>query len=93
MITKREIEHIAALGKLEFSEEEKSDMVKTLGGMLDYISILDNVDTGSIEPILHISPLKNVLRDDVAEPSLNRERVLENAPDTAKGCFRVPRVI
>lgn len=93
MITKQDIEHIATLAKLEFTEDEKSDLAETLGDILDYVKILDNVDTSLVEPTLHISSLKNVLRDDEVEPSLDREKVLSNAPDTADGCFRVPRVI
>ena len=34
--------------------------------------------------------LENVLRADEPEPSLPRERALENAPDPADGAFRVP---
>ncbi len=93
MITKQDIEHIATLAKLEFTEDEKSDLAETLGDILDYVKVLDNVNTSLAEPTLHISSLKNVLRDDEVEPSLDREKVLSNAPDTADGCFRVPRVI
>ena len=41
----------------------------------------------------HALPLHNVLRDDVVGPSLPREKVLENAPDTDGPFFKVPKVI
>lgn len=93
MITKKDVEYVAQLARLEFSEEEKAEFTKTLGDILEYAKKLNDVDTGSVQPTAHILPLNNVFREDCLEPSLDRDRVLENAPDKYNGCFRVPRVI
>jgi aspartyl-tRNA(Asn)/glutamyl-tRNA(Gln) amidotransferase subunit C len=60
---------------------------------LGYAQNLDALDVKGVEPTAHVLPLKNVLRPDVLEPSLPREQVLANAPDPAKGCFRVPKIL
>ena len=93
MITKKDVEYVAALARLEFSEDEKEELTKTLGDILEYAKKLSDVDTSSVQPTAHILPVNNVFREDRVEPSLGRYRVLENAPDKSKGCFRVPRVI
>jgi aspartyl-tRNA(Asn)/glutamyl-tRNA(Gln) amidotransferase subunit C len=41
----------------------------------------------------HAVPMSNVLREDEPAPSLSPEEALRNAPDQARDCFRVPRVI
>ena len=38
-------------------------------------------------------PLTNVLRDDVAQPTLDRDEVLAAAPDVEDGRFKVPPII
>jgi aspartyl-tRNA(Asn)/glutamyl-tRNA(Gln) amidotransferase subunit C len=93
VITKKDVEYVAALARLEFSEDEKEELTKTLGDILEYAKKLSDVDTSSVQPTAHILPVNNVFREDRVEPSLGRDRVLENAPDKSKGCFRVPRVI
>ncbi|MGI6698389.1 MAG: Asp-tRNA(Asn)/Glu-tRNA(Gln) amidotransferase subunit GatC [Clostridia bacterium] len=54
---------------------------------------MDSLDTVPVEPMACILPYSNVFREDLVEPSMDREKVLENAPDSLNGCFRVPRVI
>lgn len=93
MITKKDVEYVAALARLEFTEDEKEELTKTLGDILEYAKKLSDVDTSSVQPTAHILPVNNVFREDRVEPSLGRDRVLENAPYKSKGCFRVPRVI
>jgi aspartyl-tRNA(Asn)/glutamyl-tRNA(Gln) amidotransferase subunit C len=93
VITKKDVEYVAGLAKLEFTEDEKEVFTKTLGDILEYAKQLSKVDTDSVEPTAHILPLRNVYREDTVEPSMEREKILENAPDVLKGCYRVPRVI
>jgi aspartyl-tRNA(Asn)/glutamyl-tRNA(Gln) amidotransferase subunit C len=93
VITKKDVEYVAGLAKLEFTEDEKEVFTKTLGDILEYAKQLSKVDTGSVEPTAHILPLTNVYREDRVEPSMDREKILKNAPEKLKGCFRVPRVI
>ncbi len=93
MITKKDVEYVAGLARLEFSEEEKERLVKTLGDILEYAQKLNQVDTNSVKPTAHILPLSNVYREDRVRPSMDREKILGNAPDSSNGCFRVPRVI
>jgi aspartyl-tRNA(Asn)/glutamyl-tRNA(Gln) amidotransferase subunit C len=79
-----EVEHVARLARLKLSEEEKGLFTNQLNGILDYMEKLNELDTGVIEPTFHVVSHQNVMRKDAA---------LENAPDKAQGCFRVPKII
>ncbi len=92
-ITKKEIERIATLSRLDFDENEKEEMQKHLQNILKHFEMLDSVDTSEIEATAHILDAVNVLRDDVAETSTDREKLLSNAPEKDGGCYIVPRVV
>jgi aspartyl-tRNA(Asn)/glutamyl-tRNA(Gln) amidotransferase subunit C len=93
MLTIKDVRHVARLARLELSEAEEQAYAQQLGAILGYAQNLDALDVKGVEPTAHVLPLKNVLRPDVLEPSLPREQVLANAPDPAKGCFRVPKIL
>ncbi|MDH4164462.1 MAG: Asp-tRNA(Asn)/Glu-tRNA(Gln) amidotransferase subunit GatC [Nitrospirota bacterium] len=92
-ITKKEVEHVAKLGRLELSDQETDKLTSQLSNILTYVEKLNELDTKSIEPTAHILDIKNVMRDDVAMPSLPQEKALANAPDKAAGHYKVPKII
>lgn len=92
-ITKEEVERIATLSRLNFDENEKEEMCKHLRNILKHFEMLDSVDVSEIEATAHILDTVNVLREDKAEPSADREKLLANAPEKDGGCYIVPKVI
>jgi len=93
MITKKDVEYVAGLARLEFTEEEKEMYTKTLNDILEHAEKLKQVNTDGVPPTAHILPVKNVFRIDEVRPSMDRDKILQNAPDKDEGCFRVPKVI
>lgn len=92
-ITKKEVEYVAHLARLDCSEEEKDIFTSQLNDILGYMEILNAVETAGVEPMNHALALNNVLREDIMTESLGAERALDNAPDRDGEYFRVPRVI
>lgn len=92
-ISIRDVEHVASLAKLSFTEEEKTTLVAQLNDILRYMGQLNAVDTANVEPLSHVIALGNVLRPDEALPSLDRDEALKNAPAKTGKFFRVPKVI
>ena len=68
-------------------------MRKHLQNILKHFEMLDSVDTSKIEATAHILDTVNVLREDKAEPSTDREALVANAPEQEDGCYIVPRVV
>ena len=92
-ITTDDVQHVATLARLEFNEEEIEQFTHQLARILDYISKLNELETTDVPPTSHPLPLRNVVKEDVAKSSYDRDTVLEGAPSTEEGYFEVPKVI
>ena len=92
-ITTEMAAHIAALSRLKLSEEEAGRMAGELEQILSYMDVLDGLDTSGAEPMSHIVPLKNVLREDEVQPSMERGALLKNAPAADDEAFLVPKTV
>jgi aspartyl-tRNA(Asn)/glutamyl-tRNA(Gln) amidotransferase subunit C len=92
-VTIKDVEHVAALARLSFSEEEKQRLTAQLNEILRYMELLNTLDTSNVEPLSHVIELQNVFREDVLRASLPREEALKNAPSHDEEFFRVPKVI
>jgi len=87
------VEHIAELAKLQLTEQEIDLYAGQLSAILEYAERLQELDTDAIPPTASVLPLRNVLRPDVARPSLPRDEALANAADAAEHQFRVEAVL
>ncbi|WP_274365461.1 Asp-tRNA(Asn)/Glu-tRNA(Gln) amidotransferase subunit GatC [Paenibacillus thermotolerans] len=92
-VTRKEVEHVAALARLRLSEEEKEQFTERLNAILQYAEKLNELNTEGVEPTSHVLPLRNVMRPDEARPSWPLADVLANAPEEEDGQFRVPAVL
>jgi aspartyl-tRNA(Asn)/glutamyl-tRNA(Gln) amidotransferase subunit C len=92
-ITKDEVEHVAHLARLDFSEAEKLKFTSQLNDILMYMEKLSQVDTAGVEPMSHAISLQNAFRDDIVKDSLGHDLSLSNAPEARGPFFRVPKVI
>lgn len=93
MITRADVEHVAALARLGLTEEETERMVGQLNSILEAVSVLADVDTSAVGPTAQVIPLENVMRDDVARPAISRDAALANAPLRDGDHVRVPVVL
>ncbi|MBI3587112.1 MAG: Asp-tRNA(Asn)/Glu-tRNA(Gln) amidotransferase subunit GatC [Ignavibacteriales bacterium] len=92
-VTLKDVEHMAKLARLEFSEEEKQKFTHQLNDILAYVEQLNKLDTSKVEPLSHVIELSNVFRDDAVKPGLATEEALKNAPAKSDKFFKVPKVI
>lgn len=92
-ITSKDVEKVALLSRLEINEADMEAMTGQLNSILDYIDVLNKLDTENIQPTAHVLPMKNVMREDVVKPSLARDLALSNAPEAEDGYFKVPKVV
>jgi aspartyl-tRNA(Asn)/glutamyl-tRNA(Gln) amidotransferase subunit C len=90
MIDREQVLHVAKLARLRLDGPELERMAAELSGVLDHVDKITGLELDSVAPTAHVVELQNVLRDDVAGPSLAPEQALEGAPDPAGDSFRVP---
>lgn len=92
-ITPEVVAKVARLARLDLTAEELVRTTTQLADMLDHFHDIDKLDLVSVAPMTQPHPLKNILRDDVIFPGLDRQEVLDNAPNTQDGRFCVPPTI
>src|SRR5215471_8854367 len=92
-ISPEEVSHVARLARLALSPEELDRFTEQLGAVLEHARDVEALDTAGVPPTAHPLPLRNVLRDDVEQPCLDREEVLSQAPEVEADRFRVPRIL
>jgi aspartyl-tRNA(Asn)/glutamyl-tRNA(Gln) amidotransferase subunit C len=88
-----DVKYVAELARLEFSEDKLQRFTIDLNGILGYVNELNELDTEGIEISINPIYIQNAFREDVVHDSLDREEVLQNAPDRQDGYFKVPKVI
>ena len=92
MVTKEEIMKIAILSKLFVADDEIDRLTKDMGEIISFADTINNAaDEGS--DFDNINNLSNVLREDEVVPSLEREKILQNAKDSDNGCFLVKNIM
>jgi aspartyl-tRNA(Asn)/glutamyl-tRNA(Gln) amidotransferase subunit C len=87
-----DIEHVAKLARLRLTEEERTQLSRQLGQILEHAARVGEVAAEDVPPTASPIPRANVYRDDVVEPSLPVDEALRNAPERDADRFRVPRI-
>ena len=95
MISRKEIEYLARLARIELAETEKVKFEKDLSGILDFVAKLDEVDTADTAPLAGGTDLSNVMREDEvgnAVEAASREELVNAAPEKERGFVKVKAV-
>ena len=90
MIDREQVLHVARLARLALTDDEVERMSSELSTILEHVERISELDLDEVEPTSHVVELENVLRPDEPRPSWERERMIEEAPDSSEGAFRVP---
>ena len=104
-VTEKDVAYVADLANLELTEQERQGMLKDLNSILDYIDVLNELDTSDVPPMAQISTafveagatqgdkVAFPWRDDMPRPSLAHAEAMKNAPETDGDFFKVPKVL
>lgn len=93
-LDKKQVEHIAQLARLYLTEKEKEKFATELSSVLEYIEILNEVNTDDVEPTYQVTGLVNVYREDKVEGSTKEEMegVKKQFPDSKDDLLKVPGI-
>jgi len=92
-ISRNDVMHVAELARLALTEKETDIYTAQLQRILSHVEKLSELDTKGVEPTVHATPPREILRNDAVTGSLNSEEALKNAPLRDRGCFKVPKII
>lgn len=90
---KIDVAYVAHLARMHLSDAEKQKISAQLKDILTYMAKLNELDVSHVEPTAHATPLSNIFRKDEVRPSIDPAKVLENAPEQARGLFIVPKIV
>jgi aspartyl-tRNA(Asn)/glutamyl-tRNA(Gln) amidotransferase subunit C len=89
-ISRDDVLHVAALARLDLTEEEVERLETQLNAILEAVSKVSELDLSDVPPTSHPLDVVNVLGADEPRPSLPLEDVFANAPARDGDLFRVP---
>ncbi len=92
-LSRADVEHVAHLARLGLTGDELARLEGELNHILDQYARLAELDTDHIPPTAQVIELENILRDDVARPSMPPGVVLANAPERDGDAFVVPAIL
>jgi aspartyl-tRNA(Asn)/glutamyl-tRNA(Gln) amidotransferase subunit C len=87
------IRYVAKLARIALTDEEVDEFGAQLGDLLAHVDALAELDTSLVPATAQVVESRNVERNDVVTPGLDREVVLSQAPQRQGAFFRVPRII
>jgi len=87
----KDVENLAELARLELSMEEKESLLKDMGGILDYVKQVEEIEIGEVANEYN---LKNVWREDEIQPrEFSKELIIEQFPDSQDGFLKVKKIL
>ena len=93
LITKELVEYVAELSRIKLDEQSCDKMEKELGAIVEYMEVLNKLDTDGVEPLSHVFNITNVMREDEVKESYDRDEILKNAPESTDETFVVPKTV
>ena len=87
------VREIAALARLDLTDEETKTFVPQFQDILKYFSILNELDTENVPPAYLASANKSVVREDEVEASVPTQEFLANAPQAKDDYVVIPRAL
>jgi aspartyl-tRNA(Asn)/glutamyl-tRNA(Gln) amidotransferase subunit C len=89
-ISRDDVLHVAALARLDLTEDEVARLETQLNAILEAVSKVSELDLSDVPPTSHPLDVVNVFDADEPRPSLPLEDVFANAPAHEGNLFRVP---
>ncbi len=94
MIDEQTVKKVAEVARLNLTEREVKEYAQDLTNILEAFKELEKVKTDGVEPTFQPIEVKDVLREDVVEPSLSQEEALSNIKKNKEGGhFKGPKVV
>lgn len=92
-LTLTDVDKIADLARLELTKAERQQFQRQLSAILDYVAMLEELDTQNVPPTAQAVPQQNIWREDVIQPSLPSEDVFYNATQHENQQFKIQSVL
>lgn len=92
----KDVEDLAELAKIDLTDEEKAAYLKDMGGILEYVKIIESVDLPSRDEALSemsFTPHNVWRKDEEISPDFSRELIIGQFPDSQDGFLKVKKIL
>ncbi len=93
MTSKEQIEHMADICKLRFSEEEIEEFTEKFNDIVKYVEKINELDLDGVEATYGVNTHIQVFREDTVREGLSKEKILQNAPEEQYGYFKILKIV
>ena len=93
MIDREQVHKVARLARLELTPEEEEQFTIQLGGILNYVEQMNELDVTNVIPTTRAIDVSNVTRQDKLQPYPERDAILSSAPQQEGEFFKVPKIM
>ncbi len=95
MITKKEVQHVAKLARLNMAKKEEDKFTKELSLILDYVEKLKEVNVDKVKPTSHPFEIENVMREDVPQKPEEEmvQKLMKAAPAKKENYIEVKTIL
>lgn len=90
---KIDVRYVAKLARIALTDDEVERFGAQLGDLLEHVDALSRLDVSKVDATAQVVESRNVERADARGATLDRDTVLEQAPERQGAFFRVPRII
>ncbi len=87
------IEYIAELSRIKLNDSQKLKIGAEMSAILESAEVFDGADLTGVEPLSHVSPVRNVWREDIVKASFDRAALLANAAEHSDETVIVPKTV
>lgn len=92
-ITKEQVLYIAKLAKLRLDDQQAEKMREEFEAILGHFQSIDQIDSQELAPEGLDQSGETVLRRDELRPSMDKEKLFQNAKQRREGYLQVPKII
>ena len=92
-MNKESLLQLERLNKIQLTESERIEMLSFFERQDKEVHGLDVIQTEDVERMVHVMPMTNVIREDVAKKDFTRDQLQEDAPESYDGYWQVPRLV
>ncbi|MDI6821192.1 MAG: Asp-tRNA(Asn)/Glu-tRNA(Gln) amidotransferase subunit GatC [Patescibacteria group bacterium] len=92
MISKKDLENLAELARIELKESEEKKLLKDLESILKHFDELKEANTKKVKPMTGGTFLENIFRSDESLSRLDPDGAIKQFPEKTRGFLKVPPV-
>ncbi|GAB4384116.1 MAG: Asp-tRNA(Asn)/Glu-tRNA(Gln) amidotransferase subunit GatC [Phycisphaerales bacterium] len=92
-LSSEQVRHIAQLARLDVADAEVDELRDRLSAVLEHVARLNGIDVTDVAEMPHVADERSVMSDDTPGPMLDRQTLLDMAPQAFDRFVRVPKVL